>query len=74
MKYLILRRISQILILALFFASNYYGVKILQGNLSSSLLFGVVPLSDPFAVLPLFLAGFSIGSTAVLGAGIIIAF
>ena len=74
MKYLILRRISQILILALFFASNYYGVKILQGNLSSSLLFGVVPLSDPFAVLQLFLAGFSIGSTAVLGAGIILAF
>ena len=62
MKYLILRRISQILILGLFFASNYYGVKILQGNLSSSLLFGVVPLSDPFAVLQLYLASFSIAS------------
>ena len=58
MKYLILRRISQILILGLFFASNYYGVKILQGNLSSSLLFRVLPLSDPFAVLQLFLASF----------------
>ena len=60
MKFLILRRISQILILGLFFASNYYGVKILQGNLSSSLLFGVLPLSDPFAVLQLFLASFNI--------------
>ena len=33
MKFLILRRISQILILGLFFASNYYGVKILQNAL-----------------------------------------
>ena len=74
MKFLILRRISQILILGLFFASNYYGVKILQGNLSSSLLFGVLPLSDPFAVLQLFLASFSIASGALLGAGIVFAF
>ena len=74
MKYLILRRISQILILGLFFASNYYGVKILQGNLSSSLLFGVVPLSDPFAVLQLYLASFSIASGALVGAAIVFAF
>ncbi|WP_295146703.1 quinol dehydrogenase ferredoxin subunit NapH [uncultured Campylobacter sp.] len=74
MKYLILRRISQILILALFAVSNFYGVKILQGNLSSSLLFGVVPLSDPFAVLQLFLASFSIASTALAGAGIVLIF
>lgn len=74
MKYLILRRISQILILGLFFASNYYGVKILQGNLSSSLLFGVVPLSDPFAVLQLYLASFSIASGALVGAVIVFAF
>ena len=74
MKYLILRRISQILILGLFFASNYYGIKILQGNLSSSLLFGVVPLSDPFAVLQLYLASFSIASGALVGAAIVFAF
>ena len=69
MKFLILRRISQILILGLFFASNYYGVKILQGNLSSSLLFGVLPLSDPFAVLQLFLASFSIASGCAFRGG-----
>ena len=74
MKYLILRRISQISILTLFFISNFYGVKILQGNLSSSLLFAKIPLSDPFAVLQLFLASFSIASTAIIGAIIIFVF
>jgi len=57
MKYLILRRISQILILGLFFASNYYGVKILQGNLSSSLLFGACVCSFAKFVLAVLSAG-----------------
>ncbi|CAD7289172.1 quinol dehydrogenase ferredoxin subunit NapH [Campylobacter suis] len=74
MKYLILRRITQISILALFFVSNFYGLKILQGNLSSSKLFDTVVLSDPFAVLQLFLASFSIASSALVGAAIIFVF
>lgn len=54
-RFLALRRIIQIGLLCLYFLGNYAGIKILQGNLSSSLLFGTIPLSDPFAILQLFL-------------------
>ena len=74
MKFLILRRITQISILALFILGNFYGVKILSGNLSSSLLFGKIPLSDPFALVQILLASFSAGINAIIGAGIIFAF
>ncbi|WP_172201336.1 quinol dehydrogenase ferredoxin subunit NapH [Campylobacter sp. RM16188] len=72
MKYLLLRRITQISILTLFLISNLYGLKILQGNLSSSMIFGTIPLSDPFAVLQLFLASFTLASSAALGALIVV--
>ncbi|MDA3062370.1 MULTISPECIES: quinol dehydrogenase ferredoxin subunit NapH [unclassified Campylobacter] len=74
MKYTLLRRLVQFLILGLFIAGNCYGFKILQGNLSSSVLFGVINLSDPFAVLQLFLASFSLGALSIVGALIIFAF
>ena len=74
MKYTILRRIVQLAVLGLFIAGNCYGVKILQGNLSSSVLFDTINLSDPFAVLQLFLASFSLGATAITGALIIFVF
>lgn len=67
MKYLILRRIVQVMILGLFILGNHYGIKVLQGNLSSSLIFGIIPLSDPLAILQLFLASFTISSGALLG-------
>lgn len=74
MIYTILRRIVQLSILALFIAGNCYGVKILQGNLSSSMLFDSINLSDPFATLQLILAGFGIGTTALMGALIVLIF
>lgn len=74
MKISILRRISQILVLLLFILGNFGFVKILSGNLSSSLLFGKIHLSDPFAVLQMFLAGMSVASGAILGALVIFVF
>ena len=74
MIYTILRRIVQLSILALFIAGNCYGVKILQGNLSSSMLFDSINLSDPFATLQLLLAGLSLGTTALIGALIVLIF
>ncbi len=71
-KYLILRRVVQFGLLFLYFAGNYWGWNILRGNLSSSQLFGVIPLSDPFAILQMFAAGASIGATALIGAGLVI--
>lgn len=66
---LIARRIVQLGILALFsFKATDF---ILQGNLSSSRLFNTMPLSDPFAVLQIILASWSIDLMALIGALII---
>ncbi|NPA11168.1 MAG: quinol dehydrogenase ferredoxin subunit NapH [Epsilonproteobacteria bacterium] len=72
-KYLILRRITQITILFLYFSANYYGWKILMGNLSFSKLLGI-PLSDPFAVLQMVFAGAVISADLLIGVGIILFF
>jgi ferredoxin-type protein NapH len=73
-RYRILRRLVQISVLFLFFSGNLYGWKILQGNLSSSVLFGIVPLSDPFALLQIFATGTMVSAQAFLGGGIVLFF
>jgi ferredoxin-type protein NapH len=73
-RFLLLRRFIQIAILTLFVLGNYAGLKILQGNYSSSLLFDKAPLSDPFAFLQLLVAGGLIGANVVIGAVIIALF
>lgn len=72
--YLILRRFSQLSILALFIGGNLYGWKILRGNLSSSRLLDVVPLTDPFALLQMSATGNIAGREALIGGIIIFAF
>lgn len=73
-RFLAFRRIIQIGLLCLYFLGNYAGIKILQGNLSSSLLFETIPLSDPFAILQLFFSGALLGVNALIGGLIILAF
>jgi len=73
-RYRILRRVVQISVLSLFFAGNFVGWKVLQGDLSSSLLFGVVPLADPFALLQVFATGTKVAAQALLGGGIVLFF
>lgn len=73
-RYLIFRRFLQISLLSLYVLGNYTSIKILQGNLSSSLVLGIVPLSDPFAVLQLFFSGAIVGSSALFGAMLIALF
>ncbi|OPA76541.1 quinol dehydrogenase ferredoxin subunit NapH [Campylobacter pinnipediorum] len=74
MKVLFFRRFIQISLLVLFISSNYYGLSLLKGDFSSSLILNTIPLSDPFAVLQLSLAGFSVGLSAILGAFIVFIF
>ncbi len=71
-KYLILRRISQLAILFLYFAANAYGWKILAGNLSFSKIFSTIPLADPFVVLQMLFAGAIISSDLIFGVLIIL--
>lgn len=69
-----LRRLVQIAILTLFLLGNFKICDILIGDLSASLLFGKIPLSDPFAILQVFLATFSVSSLSLIGALIIAVF
>jgi ferredoxin-type protein NapH len=70
-RFLIARRITQISVMVLYVIANIYGINILTGNLSSSLLLNTVPLSDPYAVLQMAVAGAIISVDILLGAFII---
>jgi len=73
-RFMVARRLTQSGLLALYVAGNVYGWKLLQGNLSSSLVLDTVPLTDPFALLQLFATGTLVASSAVLGAVLIALF
>ncbi|MEA3491903.1 MAG: quinol dehydrogenase ferredoxin subunit NapH [Campylobacterota bacterium] len=73
-KYLILRRVSQITLLVLYFGANAFGWSILSGTLSSSLILDTIPLSDPFAILQMLAAGAALALDVILGAIIIVLF
>lgn len=77
-KWLLLRRISQLSILALFLLSPWLAAKyefwLAKGNLASSLILDTVPLTDPYVLLQSLLAGQWPVATAVIGALIVLAF
>lgn len=73
-RFLILRRFVQIGILVLYFGANAYGWRVLTGNLSSSLVFDFIPLSDPYATVQMLCAGAVLGSDIFVGVLIIVAF
>jgi len=73
-RYLILRRFVQLGILVLFFGANAWGWKILEGNLSSSVFFGVIPMSDPYAVLQMVAAGAVIATDLLVGVAVVTLF
>jgi len=70
-RFLILRRITQIGLMLFYVGGNYWGWNFIQGNLSSSSLFGIIPLSDPFAALQMFSAGAVMSANLIFGALII---
>ena len=73
-RYLMLRRVSQLTLIALYFSANAYGLNILTGTLSSSLILDTIPLSDPFAVMQMFAAGAVLSMDVLIGALIIMLF
>ncbi|MFY4817184.1 quinol dehydrogenase ferredoxin subunit NapH [Aliarcobacter butzleri] len=73
-KFLIARRFTQISIMALFVLANIYGLEILIGNLSSSLILKTIPLSDPYAVAQMLFAGAVLSFDVILGALIVTIF
>ena len=74
-KWLILRRFSQIGILALFLVGPLTGWWPIKGTLAQSLVLDVVPLTDPLLFLQILASGFlQVGLTAAIGAAIVTAF
>ncbi len=73
-RWLILRRISQLGVMALFLAGPWWGLWIVKGNLSSSLTLGILPLTDPYTLLQSWISGHAIAQTAALGAVIVTVF
>ncbi|MCS0044399.1 quinol dehydrogenase ferredoxin subunit NapH [Vibrio antiquarius] len=71
-RFLILRRLCQLTIIALFMAGPTLGA--LTGNLSSSMLFDTVPLSDPLIVLQALATGHIPEFNALLGVVIVVVF
>jgi len=76
-RFIIYRRFVQLITLLLFFGTAHWGWTIageplLLGNLSSSTLLGVIPLSDPFAVLQIFLTQHVLENEVIIGAGIVL--
>lgn len=73
-KWLLLRRLSQFGILALFLLGPWGGIWIIKGNLSSSLTLKTLPLTDPYVLLQSLAAGHIPYRTALSGAAIVALF
>lgn len=73
-RWLLARRLSQLLIFGLFLLGPWAGVWIVKGNLSASLTLGTLPLTDPFVLAQVLATRHWPEASALLGAGIVIAF
>lgn len=73
-KWLIMRRISQVAILGLFLAGPWLGVRIAEGNLSSSLTLNLLPLTDILVFLQIVATGHWPAMQAVNGLVIVVVF
>lgn len=73
-QWLILRRVSQLSILALFLIGPLAGIWIVKGNLAASMTLDVLPLTDPHVLLQSALSGVVPELSAIIGVVIVIAF
>ncbi len=73
-QWLLLRRVSQLAVLALFLIGPWFGWWIVKGNLASSLTLGCLPLTDPLVLLQELFAGHVPLLTAFVGAAIVLLF
>lgn len=73
-QWLLLRRLSQLSILALFLAGPWFGIWIIKGNLNASRILDTVPLTDPYILLQSLFTGYWPQATALIGVLIVITF
>ncbi|MDK9697000.1 MAG: quinol dehydrogenase ferredoxin subunit NapH [Siculibacillus sp.] len=73
-RYLLARRASQILVLALFLTGPLFGVWIAKGTIASSMTFDVLPLTDPLMLVQMLAARHWPEGLALIGAVIVAVF
>ncbi len=73
-KWLLLRRLSQSGILALFLLGPLAGVWLVKGNLNYSLTLGMVPLSDPYVLAQSMMTGHFPEKSGLIGLAVVLAF
>ena len=73
-RWLLLRRGSQLLVLLMFLSGPWFGLWIAKGNLSSSLILDVLPLTDPYLLLQMLASGHWPYTTALTGGAIVLGF
>lgn len=73
-KWLILRRLSQFGILALFLLGPLAGLWIVKGNLNYSHTLGVLPLTDPYVALQSLMTGHVPEKLGLIGIAIVLVF
>ena len=73
-RWLLLRRVSQLGTLALFLIGPWFGIWIVTGNLTSSLILKMLPLTDPYVLLQTVFAGHLPLTAALSGALIVLVF
>lgn len=73
-KWLVLRRISQLGILAAFGLGPWLDIWVVKGNLSYSLTLDTLPLTDPYVLLQALIGGVVPETTALVGVAIVVLF
>ncbi len=72
-KWLIMRRLSQVLFIAVFFVGPLTGFWLVKGTLASSITFDFLPLTDPFIFVQSVVAGHVMETSAIIGTVIVAA-
>ncbi len=68
--YLVARRLVQASVIAMLWGGAHLGWTLARGDLSSTLVLGTVPLSDPFALFQVLATGHLPATTALLGGAV----
>lgn len=71
-RWLLLRRFSQLGLLAAFLAGPWFGVWMLRGNLASSVVLDTMALTDPLVLLQALVAGHGAQMAALSGAALVL--
>ena len=73
-RWLVLRRITQLSILALFLVGPWFGWWLVKGNLNYSLTLDTVPLADPLVMLQSLVSGHIPERNAIIGVAVVLLF